>query len=559
MKRSLLLLLAISVPSSAMSYEWIGAKWALQQGDAVNYVVNEALSADLPDMPCLEAVQLGYNAWTGLSCSYMSWRYEGRTNNAAWGSGDGENVVSWREASWDDSPAALAITSTIWGGINNYLQDADIKFNGFHHSWAHFGEDVGRDGRSDIASVSAHEVGHASGLGHSNIAGSTMWPSTGPGDTSGRSLGADDISGVCELYPSGGEIPEPDVDPPTMVGSVDFGDACGEERCAEDLFCLNDGRDLYCSRTCIPGDDSCGDGYYCAFLSGGGGGACVRGEDPRQNLAGFGEDCGQGTACEQGLVCVNDSDALYCTGPCSNGMCPQGYFCATLQDGDSICARGEADVMGELPGQGERCTDRGICSEGLFCLNDPTNIDEETGRPVAYCTSSCPDNQCEAGFRCVDVNPSGTACQRIPTAGQREMGDECWVNPERPWERPTCGDPLVCVNYVIENQMVVEPGICTRNCLKDDCCPEGWGCIELTPRFGQCQANKPDSPRFECEGVRPGNDAGISGGAGDGGGPRIAASGDSGGCTQTHGSSRGGLQAVLLLLVALCWRRRLTC
>ena len=95
-----------------------------------------------------------------------------------------------------------------------------------------------------------------------------MWPSTGPGDISGRSLGEDDIAGACEIYPNGGEVPVPDMEPAPVAGTAEFGDPCAEERCVDDHFCINDGRDLYCSRNCTPGDESCGEGYYCAYLSG---------------------------------------------------------------------------------------------------------------------------------------------------------------------------------------------------------------------------------------------------------------------------------------------------
>ena len=551
MLRLSLLISLCAVPQLAFGFDWTGAKWGIPQGQSVPYEVNNVLSSDMPDNDCLEGVQLGYDAWTNLSCSYMAWNMTGRTDNTGWGAADGSNVVTWRASNWGDSSAALAITANMWGGLNSLLQDADIKFNGVHHSWAHFIDGMGARGATDVASVSAHEVGHALGLGHSDIGGSTMWPSTGPGDIGGRSLGADDIAGACDIYPSGGDVPVPDMDPVPAEGTAEFGDPCADERCVESLFCINDGRDLYCSRVCTPGDDSCGEGFYCAYLSGGGG-ACVRGEDPQQNLASFGESCGDGVNCEQGLVCVNDADSVYCTGPCANGMCPSGYFCATLQNGDSICAQGESEMMGDLPGEGDACTPRGLCAEGLFCLNDPTNLDEESGRAIPYCTREC-GSGCPGGFRCIQIQPSGSACQLIPTPGNREMGDECWVNPEEPWQAPTCGNGLVCVDYVIENQRVTEKGYCTQNCDKQECCPSGWGCIELTPVFGQCQADASDSPRFECEGEVPT----LDGGSGPGGSINQSA-GDEGGCAGCQGTE-GPSPYAALLGAALLWlsiRRR---
>lgn len=557
MKRILPIALAFS-PLAAHAYEWIGAKWNIAAGGSVPYVVSNRLSADVPDPDALAAVQQGYDVWTALPCSYMAWRYEGRTENTAWGAPDGQNVASWREENWDDSPAALGIAATSWGGGGG-LSDADIKFNGFHHSWAAFppGGGGGFDGRTDIASVGAHESGHCIGMGHSDVPGSTMWPSTGPGDISGRSLGADDIEGACEIYPSGGEVPPPDVDPPVEPGNVPFGEDCAMARCAEDLFCISDGRESYCSRVCQPGSNECGPGFYCAQLAQGDG-ACARGEDPNVNQAGFGEACGADVRCSPGFVCVDDDGQFYCSGPCANGMCPGDYFCAELAQGGDICARGAGG--GALPGPGEPCTERGLCDQGFFCLNDPLNRDEDTNDVVPYCTNACEDGVCSEGFRCVDVPPSNTACQLVPSPGQRALGDDCWVNPEAPDATPSCGAGLVCVGFAFdENGQVTAKGSCTKNCSPTDCCPEGWGCLELTPIIGQCRPDQGDDRGWECTGERPDPGAGGAGGAPDvpgadaGAGGQSADGGGSGGCQSTPGGS-AAWPLLGLLLVAV--RRR---
>jgi hypothetical protein len=54
--------------------------------------------------------------------------------------------------------------------------------------------------RWDIQGIMAHEYGHALGLGHSGVSGTTMWPSVGAGSTSIRSIEADDIAGVKCIY-----------------------------------------------------------------------------------------------------------------------------------------------------------------------------------------------------------------------------------------------------------------------------------------------------------------------------------------------------------------------
>lgn len=549
----------LGLAGAAAAYDWNGAKWNIGQGQSVPYVVNVSLTADVPDPQALEAVQQGYDVWTVLPCSYMAWNYEGRTMNSAWGAGDGENVLSWREENWDDSPTALAIAATSWGGGGG-LSDADIKFNGFHHSWGALNANSGGgDGRTDIASVGAHEVGHCIGLGHSDVPGSTMWPSTGPGDISGASLGEDDILGACEVYPSGGDIPPPDMDPPVVPGDIEFGEDCSMGRCLEELFCVSDGRESYCTESCTPGSEECGEGFYCARLAQGDG-ACARGEDPGLDRAGFGEACGADVICDNGLVCVDDGGEFYCTGPCANGTCPGDFFCSELATGGDICARGEGG--GPLPGEGEPCTERGLCDQGFFCLNDPLWRDEETGEVVPYCTAACDANEmCTEGYRCIDVPPANTACQRIPTPGERAVGDDCWVNPEAPFANPVCGEGLICIDSQIVDQEVVERGTCTKNCDPDDCCPSGWGCLELTPVFAQCTQGRPDDPQWACNG---GGEGGGDGEGGGGGGPGVDMGpdgvgqdgGGDGGCSAAPGAPTGGGALALLLLVGVLRRRQ---
>jgi len=52
----------------------------------------------------------------------------------------------------------------------------------------------------DLQSVATHEYGHAVGLGHSSVSGTTMWPSIGGGTTSQRSIHSDDILGLQAAY-----------------------------------------------------------------------------------------------------------------------------------------------------------------------------------------------------------------------------------------------------------------------------------------------------------------------------------------------------------------------
>jgi hypothetical protein len=78
------------------------------------------------------------------------------------------------------------------------INDADIYTNTAQPLYS--SGEAGCSGEYDIDGIMAHEVGHVIGLGHSTVAGATMYPSVSACNTANRTLASDDIAGKNDLY-----------------------------------------------------------------------------------------------------------------------------------------------------------------------------------------------------------------------------------------------------------------------------------------------------------------------------------------------------------------------
>jgi predicted Zn-dependent protease len=81
----------------------------------------------------------------------------------------------------------------------NTINDADVYTN-TKYKYYSSGEADGCSGEYDIEGIMVHEVGHVIGIGHSNVAGATMYPSVAACNAGNRSLEADDIAAKNDLY-----------------------------------------------------------------------------------------------------------------------------------------------------------------------------------------------------------------------------------------------------------------------------------------------------------------------------------------------------------------------
>ena len=156
------------------------------------YRVNTT-NLDLPDAVIPPALAVGADAWAAQSHASFRFQYAG-TSAVTTNTYDGANVVMFRNAS-----SGSAIATAYWWSSGSRIIDADIVF--WDGAFTFFAGSTGCAGGFYIEDIAAHEFGHALGLGHSAVAGATMYPSVSSCAAGNRTLDADDIAGVEALYP----------------------------------------------------------------------------------------------------------------------------------------------------------------------------------------------------------------------------------------------------------------------------------------------------------------------------------------------------------------------
>ena len=187
-------------------------KWAQTP---VRYFVNSASAVPGVTVSDFQAaVARAFAQWQAVPTSSISYQFGGLTA-ALPGQDDGLSTLGFR--SRPDLDRVLASTSFLVDAATGELLESDIFFNSsFPWSTASAGE----AGRFDLESIALHEIGHLSGLGHSALgetelregggrrvlgAEAIMFPiAFASGTIAGRTLKADDIAGISDLYPDGG-------------------------------------------------------------------------------------------------------------------------------------------------------------------------------------------------------------------------------------------------------------------------------------------------------------------------------------------------------------------
>lgn len=178
----------------------------------IRYFVSDAGGGGVSAAQLRAAVTRAFNTWTSVDTARVETEFAGVTS-ARPNDDDGMTVIGFLNLPNQDR--TLGATSFLIDTLSGEIVEAEIYLNSaFPWSVASAGE----ANRYDVESIAVHEIGHLLGLGHSALgetevqaggrrvlaAEATMFPvAFSTGSIDGRTLRADDIAGISDIYPSG--------------------------------------------------------------------------------------------------------------------------------------------------------------------------------------------------------------------------------------------------------------------------------------------------------------------------------------------------------------------
>jgi predicted Zn-dependent protease len=196
--------LGTSAGADAISLKW--------RPGTITYFVSTSGPAPIALADFQAAVARGFGAWNDVQTATADFQFGGFVANDAF---DEDDVNTIGFVSRPDLTRVLASTGFTYDTRNGELLEADIFFNAAM-AWSTAQD--GQSGRFDVQSIATHEAGHFLGLGHSALgeterlasgnrrliaAAAVMFPiAFSPGNITERTLHADDVAGVSDIYPS---------------------------------------------------------------------------------------------------------------------------------------------------------------------------------------------------------------------------------------------------------------------------------------------------------------------------------------------------------------------
>lgn len=194
-----ILLVLLGPPAVLLGYTLLGYDWTWEDDPMEELILINPNCADAqagsPEIQVFSILK-GADAWTNEGNAEFEFRYGGITDKMAnpWVA-DGYNVIFFKD---EDGGAVIATTYSHASGSD--MIEFDIAF--WDLGWGFYGG-VGQPPPGtdfDIWDISAHELGHGLGLGHTWQYQATMYGTSGARQTKARDLWDDDIAGVQAIY-----------------------------------------------------------------------------------------------------------------------------------------------------------------------------------------------------------------------------------------------------------------------------------------------------------------------------------------------------------------------
>ncbi|MBX3270194.1 MAG: matrixin family metalloprotease [Sandaracinaceae bacterium] len=243
-------LLVLSLASPARAYRTSEDSLANQRAGITGRIAYEPLpvpyaiarpSSEVPEDALLAATRAAFETWVEPACSALRVEHRGRTTTPV-RYGDGQNVLEWVESGWSArgfGSFTIGVTTNQLAGVGDRwtISESDMELNGEGYRWVIDGGEPDAD-PVDVQGLVVHEAGHFLGLLHTcERSAFDGAPACAPFDETPtmapvytgeeqRTLTADDIAGICYLYPAPPPPPidagvaPPDAGAPSDAGSV---------------------------------------------------------------------------------------------------------------------------------------------------------------------------------------------------------------------------------------------------------------------------------------------------------------------------------------------------